>query len=507
MHTNQFTSRALPLASLALISLVACQSGAGNESSFSTNDSTTSEDEAGEDTGGEDCGTPGTTEPCYSGPEGTQDVGICSSGERECQADGTWTQCAGELLPEQEVCANELDDNCDGQVDEDVDADGDGFSGCNADCCDVAADQCSDPELVNPGAYEVQGNNVDDDCDGIIDEPEDGGCDTGLQTNSLNAEDYARALDLCQFTTENPPNPQDRVWGVLDAKLTLANGTGTPAPESHAIRPTWGDALPAELGDSLVIFSSGHAAAPGDQDPGHVPFEQGANLGTSSPAPQDWLAANGGKYPNPAGCPDPDDFTANDAVMLTLTVRVPTNAQSFSMRMNFYSAEYPEFVCTRFNDFFVTLLDSNSPSNPEDKNIAVYDDDGTKWPVGVNLVKVADGLFTSCSNGEVGCACTQPGCDEPSQYTGCEGPELMAGTGMDTSDNYPGGNLVMGCGDVQEMGGGTGWLTMVGAVEPGETIDLRFAIWDSGGHIYDAVVLLDAFEWSIDAANPGVRPG
>ena len=50
MYLGNFsTHRALPLASLALISLVACQTGQGNESTFATDDSTTNgEDEAGD---------------------------------------------------------------------------------------------------------------------------------------------------------------------------------------------------------------------------------------------------------------------------------------------------------------------------------------------------------------------------------------------------------------------------------------------------------------------------
>ena len=56
------------------------------------------------------------------------------------------------------------------------------------------------------------------------------------------------------------------------------------------------------------------------------------------------------------------------------------------------------------------------------------------------------------------------------------------------------------------VGGGTGWLTLSGNVEPGETMDLRFAVWDSSGHIYDALVLLDDWEWSLNPAAPGVIP-
>ena len=45
------------------------------------------------------------------------------------------------------------------------------------------------------------------------------------------------------------------------------------------------------------------------------------------------------------------------------------------------------------------------------------------------------------------------------------------------------------------------------AVAPGEIVDLRLAIWDSSGHIFDSLVLLDEWRWSLDAAQPGVAPG
>ena len=52
--------------------------------------------------------------------------------------------------------------------------------------------------------------------------------------------------------------------------------------------------------------------------------------------------------------------------MLTLRVRVPTNAQSFKLSTNFFSAEFPEYTCSQFNDFFVVLLDSTYAGMPDE---------------------------------------------------------------------------------------------------------------------------------------------
>jgi len=63
------------------------------------------------------------------------------------------------------------------------------------------------------------------------------------------------------------------------------------------------------------------------------------------------------------------------------------------------------------------------------------------------------------------------------------------------------------CGYGGRHGGATGWLNMTGNVTPGEVMTLRFAIWDTADEIFDSVVLLDDFQWSVEASQPGVQPG
>ena len=36
---------------------------------------------------------------CYSGPPGTSGKGICQTGTRKCTAQGTWTECVGQVTP------------------------------------------------------------------------------------------------------------------------------------------------------------------------------------------------------------------------------------------------------------------------------------------------------------------------------------------------------------------------------------------------------------------------
>lgn len=59
----------------------------------------------------------GETEPCYTGPSGTQGIGTCTAGTRTCEK-GTWTTaCANEVKPTSEMCDNK-DNDCDSETDE-----------------------------------------------------------------------------------------------------------------------------------------------------------------------------------------------------------------------------------------------------------------------------------------------------------------------------------------------------------------------------------------------------
>src|SRR4051812_46313224 len=82
----------------------------------------------GDDDGTSDGGntpscSPGATQSCYSGAPGTQGVGPCTGGTQTCDSTGYWGPCNGEVAPKGEVCGNMADDNCNGTVDEDIDAD------------------------------------------------------------------------------------------------------------------------------------------------------------------------------------------------------------------------------------------------------------------------------------------------------------------------------------------------------------------------------------------------
>jgi hypothetical protein len=157
-------------------------------------------------------------------------------------------------------------------------------------------------------------------------------------------------------------------------------------------------------------------------------------------------------------------------VALRLTLRVPTNAKSFSFKFKFYTFEYPGYICSQYNDFFTVLMDPPPADvNPVNKNITF---DAQHNPVSVN------NAFLDV------CAC--PGGSSPcsvggKQFTCSAGTSELDGTGF-------------------EGHGATEWLQTVAGVTPGSTITLTFGAFDSGDHVLDSTGIVDDFRWSAEAA-------
>lgn len=87
----------------------------GSTTDASTTDSSAVSTTADTSTGAPGECAPGDTQPCYSGPPDTADVGLCAAGQRTCSARGEWGACEGEVLPAAETCASPGDEDCDGQ--------------------------------------------------------------------------------------------------------------------------------------------------------------------------------------------------------------------------------------------------------------------------------------------------------------------------------------------------------------------------------------------------------
>jgi hypothetical protein len=57
----------------------------------------------------------GIKQPCYSGPKGTENIGLCKAGTQTCFF-GSWGPCVGEVVPKPELCDGQ-DGDCDGTAD------------------------------------------------------------------------------------------------------------------------------------------------------------------------------------------------------------------------------------------------------------------------------------------------------------------------------------------------------------------------------------------------------
>jgi hypothetical protein len=122
---------------------------------------------------------PGTTQPCYSGPAATKNVGPCKPGVQQCSG-GTWGACNGEIVPSPEVC-DALDNDCSGAPDDTF-----GVTTCGVGACERSVSECVNgaPSMCIPGMPTTEVcDGLDNDCNGSTDENNPGGgmpCDTGL---------------------------------------------------------------------------------------------------------------------------------------------------------------------------------------------------------------------------------------------------------------------------------------------------------------------------------------
>ncbi len=322
---------------------------------------------------------------------------------------------------------------CDAGPDEDKDQDG--YTINDGDCNDCDAN-------VNPSAIEViavddgMGGGggampADEDCDGEVDNvPEP--CDTGIAMDTTDPMDGARSIELCKVA--DPMNAQD--WGVVAAQWVRANGGVASVNYQMGVLPDFGPNVLARGGENMLGISSG--AARDLTDPGYCAHSCGVNgAGTAPPNfPQDV-----------PGCPGLTNI--NDDVGLEVTVRAPSNATGYSFDFRFYSNEYPEWVCTSFNDQFIALVNPAPPLSI-DGNISF---DSMNNPVSVNVA-----FFDVC----IGC---------------------------------PAGTMELIGTDFFEDEGGTSWLQTTAPIGGGEQFSIRFATWDTGDSAFDSTTLIDNFTW------------
>jgi hypothetical protein len=327
----------------------------------------------------------------------------------------------------------------------------------------------------DPGNFDVPGNNCDDDGDGIVDNPQ-GACDSSLALTGP-AADFAKAIGLCKMSTNGS-------WGVVSATYTNGyNSTSPPGdPNQHGILTKFGNKVKPRQGSAFGVLSSGWATEYDQCDSPTGVFKGGCSM---DPSYNTDTAPPG--YPKPVGsCTPSTDIY--DASGITLKIKVPNNAKGLSFDFDFWSGEWPEWVCTTFNDSFVAWLNSTAFQGKNgDLNIS-YDTNN-------NPINVNNAFFQACSPSPatVGCLGNQ-------STDACSlGDSELQGTGF----YDPGG---MNCGENDSGGGSTSWLTTQAPVQPGETITLQFIVWDTGDQIYDSSVIIDNWQWQATDTSVQTHP-
>ena len=336
-----------------------------------------------------------------------------------------------------------------------TDHDGDHFSFAEGDCNDC------DPN-TNPGALDTPKDGMDEDCNGVVDD-EPAGCDVNATLASNDAYQAALAIDICRKTTETATG-KARTWGVTSATFVTPDRMAPATASDSNFVLGYGNLThlgvnQPQQGSHMLALSSGTARDP--MDPGFQSvsgFDKGFTTGYATSFP----------LPAPA-CPGVTTGTPHDGAGLELTIRVPTNATSFSFNENFFSYEFPDFVCSEFNDGFTAEM-TPQPAGISSPNL-VFDQAG-------NPLSVNNAMLQVCAPQTAG----------GKEFACPLGPSALANTGFDAAGDEGGENHAA-----------TGWLTTKVPIDPslrGKDITLLFSTWDSGDGVLDSTALVDNLTFS-----------
>lgn len=330
------------------------------------------------------------------------------------------------------------------------DFDKDGFTPSMGDCNDC------DPN-VNPAALDIvnvdmngkplpDDQQIDENCDGKPTLPSmpPASCDddAALVIDATDPVLAAKAIDVC--TTDVKEG-----WGMVSASYLQIDGSPLPKTKAadlgHGIIDKFGPNVAPTQGKKMLYLSNGVARRPGDPD---APMNQsGGDKGYSCAYP------NGVPFTSAACKNNPQTGLPHDSIMLRLKLKAPSNAKGVQFNVKFYSAEYPQFVCSQYNDLFLAMM-SPAPMGAKPPNTGNITFDSKGEPLSVN-----NAFFDVCTNCAAGTA------------------QLM-GTGFDNP-----------------VAGGTQWLMTTAPVGAGSTFTIDFAVMDAGDGVQASAVLLDNLGW------------
>lgn len=212
-------------------------------------------------------------------------------------------------------------------------------------------------------------------------------------------------------------------------------------PSARATSPSFGPNVVPAVGSSMAVLSSGSASTP--TQPGYV-GGNGTAFNTLGTAP-----AN---YPPASMCPT---ASPRDLTEVNVQILMPAGTSGFKFDFNYYSHDYPAYICTSFSDAFAAVV-----ARADADTVISFDSQG-------RAITSNSAFFAA-----------------PQTI----GNTILQGTGF-------------------EAGGATDWLTASATASPGEVVTLKLFIWDGGDGIADSTVLLDNFRWTLDDSVVTVDAG
>ncbi|MBM4354273.1 MAG: hypothetical protein FJ109_10840, partial [Deltaproteobacteria bacterium] len=341
-----------------------------------------------------------------------------------------------------EIC-DDVDNDCDGALDEGCDEDGDDWCNINLPVvgfpatCPFGPGDCYDGAgEVNPGQLETAGDGLDNNCNGQVDEPVK--CPGQCTGHTVDA--YLCALEMCfgpaiisaQFSSPTG----DSIESAWEAVSHFGSG-------GNDLKP-WG-------GDSYALLASGPCT------------------GTSHSTDLPGGSSIGDPYAK-------DGYQTFDNVEFKVVLKAPANALGFAIDYIFFSEEYEEYIGTSFNDKFYIFLTAPQTTG------------GQKVVINSTACSNPNAYYDFIDQGQKKCyIAINTAFSEP-----CSNPKTnISGTGYE-------------CGPPDSAhGSSTGWLTTSWQIKAGEQFELVFHIHDASDGIFDSEVILDNFHWLSTPFTPG----
>jgi putative metal-binding protein len=434
--------------------------------------------------------------PAHTGnPGGDPDGGdntVDIDGDGYTQGEGDCLDTDPEIHPGalDETCDG-VDNDCDGVVDNPFNLDGDPVSTCNGDCDDTNPDRY-------PGAVELP-NGLDDDCDNIADNHTENFDDDGDGFSEVNGDCNDQEPLIGPASVEVPiKTDEDGVEspeGVdNDCDLIIDEGF---VPCDEALDKTIVANYPKAI--DLCNWVESVEFVQGDERGRNIRTKYGdtyvPHLGSSfallstgltlEEAEPGWTSPEGGtQFNNSAAHPDPQPAPPDGCgVADPLSVNDYTELKLvLDVPPNANSLSYDfNFMSAEF-PFYVCQFDDQFLAMLQSE--AFTDCDPTLHPKGCNISFDDQGRPVTINIGFFDVCAVNTSYPVTSN---CTGDAELAGTGF--------------IGHGNPTHGGTGWLHTIAPVKGGETATLTFYIFDEGDWAWDSLVIIDNFQWGAEAVD------